>query len=213
MGATFALTTTKTQSEMQIAALEGHKTNLKWLSTEKLTTSSRVSSRGASDRALLSKISPDDIAFIQYSSGPGTQIGVVVSHRTLIENVCAVQHAFVDENKDDNVAVTWMPQYHDYALIFFFLLPCFAPCIPGYACSPFDFVRNPLLWADMLEKFEGTHTAGPHFSYGVLGALMTAAGRKLKKSMLYHRPNIAAEPIYPKSLDDIRTLALSIPES
>ena len=87
-------------------------------------------------------------------------------------------------------------QYHDYALVVFFLQ---AVCIPvsGFACSPIDFIRNPLLWADMIDKFEATHTAGPNFSYGLLANRMRANNRKLKNTGGLLRANIAAEPIAP----------------
>jgi hypothetical protein len=67
---------------------------------------------------------------------------------------------------------------------------------PSYSCSPIDFIRNPLIWADVLEKYKITHTAGPNFAYGLLAKRMKAVGRKLHNSTC--RANIAAEPIPPR---------------
>jgi hypothetical protein len=67
------------------------------------------------------------------------------------------------------VGVCWLPQYHDYGLFTSFLWPVYAPFEWLVSVSPVDFVQSALLcWANVMEKFGATHTAGPHFAYGLL---------------------------------------------
>jgi iturin family lipopeptide synthetase A len=59
---------------------------------------------------------PDDIAFLQYTSGStGDPKGVMVSHGNLIANAIATNAAMALDS--DVVNVTWLPPYHDMGLI------------------------------------------------------------------------------------------------
>jgi acyl-CoA synthetase (AMP-forming)/AMP-acid ligase II len=87
------------------------------------------------DRA---RLQPDDIAFLQYTSGStALPKGVQVSHGNLVANEVLIRHGFgIDLNPDD-VIVSWLPLYHDMGLIGGLLQPIFSgvPCVlmsPAY---------------------------------------------------------------------------------
>ncbi len=63
---------------------------------------------------------PDDIGFIQYSSGSTSDPkGVVLTHRNLCVNIRAIVEGF--DWREDDQALSWMPLTHDMGLIGFHL--------------------------------------------------------------------------------------------
>eukprot|EP00542_Grammatophora_oceanica_P018064 CAMPEP_0194048902 /NCGR_PEP_ID=MMETSP0009_2-20130614/28965_1 /TAXON_ID=210454 /ORGANISM="Grammatophora oceanica, Strain CCMP 410" /LENGTH=69 /DNA_ID=CAMNT_0038694927 /DNA_START=1 /DNA_END=206 /DNA_ORIENTATION=+ len=65
---------------------------------------------------------------------------------------------------------------------------------PSVAFSPIDFIRSPMLWADVIEKFEGTMTAAPNFAYGLLARRMKQANRTFAQDTTLLCADMAAEP-------------------
>ena len=179
---------------MFVAALSGHKTDsIKWLATDKLKSSPIAKEVGEF------QVSPGDTAFIQYSSGStGAPKGIVITHGAVTHNLAVVRALLKDTGR--NRLECWLPQYHDYGLVLKYLTACVNPQYPISACSPIDFIRNPLLWADMIEKFDVTGTAAPNFAYALLVKRMKAAGRKFSPESRLVQVNIAAEPIAPTTL-------------
>src|SRR5687768_17392527 len=70
----------------------------------------------AAPRAPLPKAGPDDIAFLQYSSG-STRFphGVVITHRALLNNLAAHGHGMGVIETDR--CISWLPWYHDMGLV------------------------------------------------------------------------------------------------
>ncbi len=63
------------------------------------------------------KISPDDLAIIQYTSGStGSPKGVMLSHQNLIANCRLITRAFEIHNAT-GAGCSWLPVYHDMGLI------------------------------------------------------------------------------------------------
>ena len=70
------------------------------------------------------RATPDDIAFIQFSSGSTSEPkGVVLTHRNLIANIDAIVTGIAA--RDDDTSLSWMPLTHDMGLIGFHLTPLF----------------------------------------------------------------------------------------
>ena len=83
------------------------------------STKSRTSRPGASRIAA----APDDIAFIQFSSGSTSEPkGVVLTHRNLMTNIDAIL-AGIEARATDDASLSWMPLTHDMGLIGFHLMP------------------------------------------------------------------------------------------
>src|SRR5262249_43337678 len=89
-----------------------------------LATDTAVAAGGAADRVPLPAASPDDIAYLQYSSGTtGLPRGVIITHANALAN-CAM-HAAVFALRSDDTNVGWMPHFHDFGLLIQILAPIF----------------------------------------------------------------------------------------
>lgn len=107
-------------------------------------------------------IRPDDIAFLQYTSGStSSPKGVVVTHAGLLHNLQQIQSKF--GNSADDVSISWLPPYHDMGLIGGILEPLFVP-VPTVFMPPLYFIQKPLRWLKAIERYQGTATGGPNFA-------------------------------------------------
>src|SRR5215472_12442720 len=76
------------------------------------------------------KITLDDIAFLQFTSGSTSRPkGVSVTHANLAVNIRCIMELGL-ENRQDDVGISWLPLYHDMGLIGFVLAPLMyrTPC-------------------------------------------------------------------------------------
>ncbi len=116
----------------------------------------------------------EEMTFIQYTSGStGDPKGVCIGHDTYQNNVALT--AYWNRNSRDGsmlpadqASVTsWLPMYHDMGLSLAIssTLFCGDPC---YLMSPFDFLRDPLIWLDILSETKSTHSVAPNFAYGLV---------------------------------------------
>jgi acyl-CoA synthetase (AMP-forming)/AMP-acid ligase II len=108
-------------------------------------------------------IGPDDVAFLQYTSGStAAPKGVVVTHRNLLHNQAVIRDAF--GYRPEWVSVNWLPIYHDMGLIGQVLHPLYvgARCV---LMSPFAFLKKPVRWLDAITRCRATVSTGPNFAY------------------------------------------------
>lgn len=106
---------------------------------------------------------PDDIAFVQYSSGSTSEPkGVALTHRNLLTNIAAIAHGI--ELTDTDVGLSWMPLTHDMGLIGFHLTP-FIMNITHHLISTSVFVRHPQLWLTLASAKKATVLCSPNFGY------------------------------------------------
>ena len=109
---------------------------------------------------------PDDIAYLQYSSG-STRFphGVVVTHRALLSNLAAHAHSMKIGPGDRGVS--WLPFYHDMGLV-----GCLLSIVANQMSVDYlkteDFARRPLAWLDLVSRNEGTTMSySPTFGYDI----------------------------------------------
>jgi fatty-acyl-CoA synthase len=117
--------------------------------------------------------SPDDIAYLQYSSG-STRFphGVAVSHRALLNNLAAHAWGMLLEPRDR--CISWLPWYHDMGLVGCFLSPIANQVSTDYLKTE-DFARRPLAWLDMISRNEGTSISySPTFGYDICARRMSS---------------------------------------
>ena len=116
-----------------------------------------------SDHGRLIQVTPDDIAFIQYSSGSTSDPkGVVLTHRNLCINIRAIVEA-TGWNSDDQ-SLSWMPLTHDMGLIGYHL----SVLGVGMNHAVMDtnvFVRRPLLWMSKANELRASQLCSPNFGY------------------------------------------------
>ncbi|MDH4274755.1 MAG: non-ribosomal peptide synthetase, partial [Gammaproteobacteria bacterium] len=106
---------------------------------------------------------PDDIAFLQYSSGTtGLRKGVAISHRALLWQVDRYARALELQHSD--IIASWLPLYHDMGLVACWLLPW----LTGtrlISMSAFDWVQRPALLLDKITNYRATLCWLPNFAY------------------------------------------------
>ncbi|MGB7406356.1 MAG: fatty acyl-AMP ligase [Pacificimonas sp.] len=134
--------------------------------------------------AELPTASPDDIAYLQYSSG-STRFphGVEVTHRALLANLNG--HAVGVELRPTDRVVSWLPFYHDMGLVGCLLSPVANQVSADYLATE-DFARRPLSWLKLITRNEGTTLSySPTFGYDICSrrvSSMTKAGEKFDLS-------------------------------
>ena len=159
---------------------------LKWIPTDQVESS-------AGDRWKDTNLTPDHIAFLQYTSGStGEPKGVMLSHGNLIANLETIQKGFDYTTKSRGVI--WLPPYHDMGLIGGILCPIFTG-FPVVLMSPIDFLMKPQRWLQAVSKYKATVTGGPNFAYALCVRKISAEDKvKLDLSSLLVAFN-GAEPI------------------
>ncbi len=109
------------------------------------------------------KARPDDIAFIQFSSGSTSEPkGVVLTHANIIANCRGTNQAAA--LTPDDVSLSWMPLTHDMGLIGFHLF-MFAAGVHTYLMPTEVFVRRPLLWLTLASRIRASILCSPNFGY------------------------------------------------
>jgi fatty-acyl-CoA synthase len=131
--------------------------------------------RSASDAAL-PVATPDDIAYLQYSSG-STRFphGVAITHRALLNNLAAHSHGMAIQPGDR--CISWLPWYHDMGLVGCFLSPVANQVSTDYLKTE-DFARRPLAWLDLISRHPGTALSySPTFGYDICARRMSSQTR------------------------------------
>jgi 1-acyl-sn-glycerol-3-phosphate acyltransferase len=110
-------------------------------------------------------VAPDDIAFLQYTSGStGNPKGVVLTHAHLLANIRAMGHAAQAGSRD--VFVSWLPLYHDMGLIGAWLATLYFS-VQLVLMSPVAFLSRPSRWLRAIHDYRGTLSAAPNFAYEI----------------------------------------------
>ncbi len=148
-------------------------------------------------------IDPDSLAILQFTSGSTADPkGVMLPHRTVIANLDGASAAA--KLTSDDVAVSWLPLYHDMGLVGLFTLPLVSG-IDLVLASPQDFMASPARWTEWISRFGGTCTAGPNFSYALAArALRRASNLDLSRWRLALN---GAEMVNPKTVRDFTEAA------
>jgi amino acid adenylation domain-containing protein len=159
---------------------------LRWLSTDELPDS-------LTDGWREPRVSPDTLAFLQYTSGStAAPKGVMVSHGNLLHNEELISHAFGQTER--SVIVGWLPLYHDMGLIGNVLHPLYlgAAC---YLMSPTAFLLRPMRWLQAVSRYRATTSGGPNFAYDLCARKITEAQRAALDLSSWTTAFNGAEPV------------------
>jgi len=115
-------------------------------------------------------LSPDTLAFLQYTSGStGDPKGVAVTHGNVVNNEAAMSEALRADST--SVLVGWIPHWHDMGLLG--LLLGFFNGANVVAMSPLAFLKQPVRLLKAFSDYRGTITAAPNFAYDLIARRVT----------------------------------------
>ncbi len=146
-------------------------------------------------------VTPDDIAFLQFTSGStAAPKGVVVSHRSLGANGFAImRHGLEVDHKVDK-CLSWLPLYHDMGLIGFVIAPLTAG-LEAVFMPTMTFIKRPATWMQAMSRHNATITFAPNFAYG-LAVKRTSAEKVAELDLTGVRVlGAGAEPNNPETLN------------
>jgi fatty-acyl-CoA synthase len=126
------------------------------------------------ERDLSDYAAESDIALRQLTSGStGIPKAVEISHGNLAANAVASQDGLkLDVNVD--VMASWLPLSHDMGMNGFVSFPMQLG-IETVIAPPEDFLKRPLVWAELITRHRATITSGPNFAYSLLARVLQRA--------------------------------------
>jgi fatty-acyl-CoA synthase len=154
--------------------------------------------RPGPDRIEIPEPDPERLVILQYTSGSTSEPkGVMLPDRVLGSNLDAISEAGQIDPAHD-VAISWLPLYHDMGLVGLLTLPmtCGADLVQA---APQDFLAHPGSWMQWISDFGGTATAGPNFSW-VLATRALKRMQGLDLSSMRIALN-GAEPVDPAAVE------------
>ena len=144
-------------------------------------------------------VSGSDLALLQYTSGStGNQKGVMLSHRNLLANIRAIGNWL--KFTSDDVAVSWLPLYHDMGLIGLMICTLYWD-VPVIAMSSLDFLRDPSRWVRVISDHRGTLSAGPNFAYSLSARKVRPASIEGSDLSSWRLALCGGEPIFPSTIE------------
>ncbi|UCF67267.1 MAG: AMP-binding protein, partial [Acidobacteriota bacterium] len=108
------------------------------------------------------RVSEDDLALVQFSSGSTSRPkGVRLTHRNLISNLQILADY---TRRPDEVCVSWLPLYHDMGLLGVTLASFWYPARLQVLMHPVSFLMKPVTWLANLSKYRARVSVCPNFA-------------------------------------------------
>lgn len=109
-------------------------------------------------------VQPEDIAYIQYTSG-STRFprGVMIEQRAVMSNLAGIIRHGVKMGSGDR-CFSWLPFYHDMGLVGLVLVPVASQVSVDYLDTR-EFAMRPRQWLNLMDKTKATISFGPPFGY------------------------------------------------
>ena len=149
----FALTNDNIRSKLEYLYREAPEfKKLQWFSPEK-------AGMIKSNQDDMIKNNPEQIAFLQYTSGStASPKGVMVTNRNIVVNQRMIMQAF--HYRRNFTIVSWVPVQHDLGLVGMIMgtVFCGGQCI---LMSPVAFIQKPFRWLQTVSKYKAMLTAAP----------------------------------------------------
>lgn len=125
---------------------------------------------------ILHRSSPEDVAFIQLSSGStGVPKCIQITHRGIVQHIHGARE--FNSYAAENVSLNWLPMDHVVPILTCHLKDTYLGC-QQVAVSTEVVLANPLAWLDLIEEHGVTHTWSPNFGFKLVSdALSKSEGR------------------------------------
>uniref|UniRef100_UPI0015F091BB fatty acyl-AMP ligase n=1 Tax=Amycolatopsis pittospori TaxID=2749434 RepID=UPI0015F091BB len=143
---------------------------------------------------------PDDVAYLQYTSGSTrTPAGVVLTHANVLANVRQAVHG-LGIDPTSATTVSWLPLFHDMGLVLGLITPL-AMGMRSVLMDPLAFIERPVRWLELLSDHNGSWSAAPNFAFHYSATRVREEDRaRLRLDRVAAIVN-GAEPINPAVLD------------
>ncbi len=129
--------------------------------------------------ATLEPFGPEDVSYIQYSSGSTSNPkGVLISQKAVCANTMAILRHGLKIRPTDRT-FSWLPLYHDMGLVGFCLSPMMSQMSCDHLATP-AFARRPALWLKLMSQNQCTVAYGPSFGYDLAARRATGNLADLK---------------------------------
>jgi acyl-CoA synthetase (AMP-forming)/AMP-acid ligase II len=146
------------------------------------------------------KITLEDTAFLQFTSGSTSRPkGVTLTHGNLQANItCIMEHGL--RMVPEDIAVSWLPLYHDMGLIGFVIAPIFFT-VPVHFLPALLFLKRPITWFQAFTRVSGSTAYAPNFAYALCVKRIKAAELEGLDLSRWRVAGCGAEPIRPETLE------------
>jgi fatty-acyl-CoA synthase len=142
----------------------------------------------------------ESTALLQFTSGStALPKGVVLSHGNIDANVAAILGPAGLDAREGDVAVSWLPLYHDMGLIGMLLSSVYHPA-DAVIMSPVLFLKRPSAWLDAISTWKGTVSFAPNFAYELCRRRVKTAQLETLDLSRWRVAGCGAEPIRPDTL-------------
>ena len=148
----------------------------------------------------LPDITPEDIAYLQYTSG-STRFprGVIIRHKTAMANLQGIIQHGLDITGRDRL-MSWLPFYHDMGLVGFVLTPVAAQISVDYLDTR-EFAMRPRQWLKMMTQSKATISFAPSFGYDLCARRLRDSDLAAYDLSHWRAAGIGAEMIRPRTLE------------
>ena len=141
----------------------------------------------------------EDPALIQYTSGStGAPKGVLLSHANVLANIRAIGEATAITPED--VAVSWLPLYHDMGLIGTWLTALYFG-IPVVILSPLAFLSRPARWLRAIHAHRATLSPAPNFAFDLCTRKVSDAEIEGLDLSSWRLACNGSEPVSPETIE------------
>ena len=144
----------------------------------------------------LPRRNPQDLAFLQFSSGStGAPKGVELTHEAVLANLGQIRAAMAVTA--DDVVATWMPYFHDMGLIGTHLVPM-AARLKQVRLEPLTFAKRPARWLEAVTRHRATLLSAANFALALAVRRVPESAWAALDLSCVRLMLVGAEPIAPR---------------